>query len=222
MKPRNVMLCTLTFTLCDLTISTVLYTYSCKKASIFEDVMHFNIFHSMLDVWGTTLLRTCICVGAVIGVAWNRANGPQRLQASITPMTLLCYLIASYAMIKLLLFSEEEKPVQDAWFWSLLSWTWLSSAMTLFAWKQMGEFTPCIQETTMYSGLPDDQEVARVGSQRPEVESDTSGATIGRLLSYSKQDFGYLFIAFFFLILCTLALFLQGYGVVFSPSHSPD
>ncbi|XP_040203253.1 ATP-binding cassette sub-family B member 9 [Rana temporaria] len=213
MKPCNVMLCTLTFTLCDLTVSTVLYTYSCKKASIFEDVMQFNIFHSMLDVWMTTLLRTCVCVGAVIGVSWNRANGPQRLRASIMPMTLLCYLIASYAMIKLLLFSEEEKPIQDAWFWSLLSWTWLSSALTLFAWKQMGEFTSCRQETTMYSGLPDDQEVAQVGTQRTEVESDTSGSTIGRLLSYSKQDSGYLLIAFFFLILCTV-------GEIFSPYYT--
>lgn len=158
----------------------------------------------MLDIWGTSLLRTCICIGAVIGVAWNRVNGPQRLRALITPMTLLCYLIASYAMVKLLLFSEEEKPIQDAWFWSLLTWTWLSSALTLLAWKQMGDFTPCRQETTLYSGLLNDQEETQVGTQRPEVENDTSGATIGRLLSYSKQDSGYLVIAFFFLLLCTL------------------
>ncbi|XP_072271896.1 ABC-type oligopeptide transporter ABCB9 [Pyxicephalus adspersus] len=210
MKFRNALLCTFLFTLCDLTVSTVLYVYSSKKANIYEDVLQFNIFHSVLDVWGTTLLRNCICVGAVIGVAWNRSDGPHRLQAFITPMTFLCYLIASYAMIKLLLFSEEEKPVHDAWFWSLLAWTWLSSALTLIAWKQMGEVTPCRQQT-MYSGLPGDQESAQVNTQRGGVKSDTSGATIGRLLSYSKQDSGYLIIAFFFLILCTLGEILSPY-----------
>ncbi|XP_075033833.1 ABC-type oligopeptide transporter ABCB9 [Mixophyes fleayi] len=213
MSPCNVMLCTLIFTVCDLTISTILYIYSCKRASIIQDMVHFSIFHSLMDVWGTCLLRTCISVGAVIGVARNRMNGPQRLQASITPMTLVCYLIASYTVIKLLLYSEEEKPVKDPWFWSLLAWTWMSSAVTLVTWKQLGELTPCREGARFYSELFDNQEVTQEDRQKREAESEISGATVGRLLSYSKQDSGYLLIAIVFLLLCTL-------GEIFSPYYT--
>ncbi|XP_044137947.1 ABC-type oligopeptide transporter ABCB9 [Bufo gargarizans] len=209
MSPRHVMACTLIFTACDLTVSSLLYICSCKKASITQDIAHFNIFHSLLDVWGTSFLRASICLGALLGVAWNRVNGPQRLQASLMPMTLVCYLIASYAMIKLLLFSEEEKPVQDPWFWSLLVWTWVSSAVTLLTWRQMGEMTLCRQEGRSYSEVFEDQE----GRQKTDTESQISGATVGRLLSYSKQDSGYLLIAFLFLLLCTL-------GEIFSPYYT--
>ncbi|KAG9487673.1 hypothetical protein GDO78_007464, partial [Eleutherodactylus coqui] len=209
MNPRHIIICTLIFTACDLTMSTLLYICSCKKASIIQDIMQFNIFHSMLDIWGTSLLRVCICLGAVLGVAWNQMDGPHRLQASLIPMTLVCYLIASYAMIKLLLYSEEEKPVQDPWFWSLLVWTWVSSAVTLLTWKQLGEMIPCRQEGRSYSEVFDDQE----GRQKQDAEIEISRSTVGRLLSYSKQDSGYLLIAFLFLILCTL-------GEIFSPYYT--
>ncbi|XP_069611814.1 ABC-type oligopeptide transporter ABCB9 isoform X1 [Ranitomeya imitator] len=209
MRPFYVMICTVIFIVCDITVSTLLYSCSCKKASIIQDIVQFNIFNSMSDVWGTSLLRASISLGAVLGVAWNRMNGPRRLQASLTPMTLVCYLIASYAMIKLLLYSEDDKPVKDPWFWSLLVWTWVSSAVTLLAWKQMGEVTPCRQEGRSYSEVFDDQE----GRQKLDAKSEISGATVGRLLSYSKQDSGYLMIAFFFLLLCTL-------GEIFSPYYT--
>ncbi|KAM3937056.1 ABC-type oligopeptide transporter ABCB9 isoform 1-T1 [Leptodactylus fuscus] len=209
MNPCHVMICTIVFTACDLTVSTLLYIFSCKKASIIQDIVQFNIFNSMLDVWATSLLRASICLGAVLGVAWNQMNGPRRLQASLTPMTLLCYLIASYAMIKLLLYSEEEKPVQDPWFWCLLVWTWVSSAFTLLAWKQMSEMVPYRQEGRPYSEVFNDQE----GRQKPDKENEISGATVGRLLSYSKEDSGYLLVAFLFLLLCTV-------GEIFSPYYT--
>ncbi|XP_073442153.1 ABC-type oligopeptide transporter ABCB9 isoform X3 [Dendrobates tinctorius] len=209
MRPFYVMICTVIFIACDITVSTLLYICSCKKASIIQDIVEFNIFNSMSDVWGTSFLRASISLGAVIGVAWNRMNGPRRLQASLTPMTLVCYLIASYAMIKLLLYSEDDKPVKDPWFWSLLVWTWVSSAVTLLTWKQMGEVTPCRQEGRSYSEVFDDQE----GRQKLDAKSELSGATVGRLLSYSKQDSGYLMIAFVFLLLCTL-------GEIFSPYYT--
>ncbi|KAM4809866.1 ABC-type oligopeptide transporter ABCB9 [Rhinophrynus dorsalis] len=213
MRLRKVMLCTLLFTVCDFIVSTVLYIYSCKKPNIIEDITHFNIFHSMFDVWGTSLLRIGLSVGAVIGVAINRKHGPQRLNASITPLTLLCYLIATYTMIKLLLYSEMEKPVQDPWFWSLLAWTWISSALTLCSWVQMSKVTPPTEEPRPYSELGGEQEEAQESAQKKEAESEISGATVGRLLSYSKQDAGYLIIAFIFLILCTL-------GEIFSPYYT--
>ncbi|KAM8960739.1 ABC-type oligopeptide transporter ABCB9 [Pelodytes ibericus] len=214
MRPCQAMLGTLSFTVCDVIISTILYIYSNKKSSIIEDITHFNIFHSMLDVWTASVLRTCICLGAVIGVARNRVHGPQRLKASITPMTLVCYLISTYAMVKLLLYSENEKPVRDPWFWCLLAWTWMSSALTLCAWSQLGHVTQCREESRSYSVISGEQQEETLGSsKKQDAESEISGATVGRLLSYSKQDSGYLIVAFFFLILCTL-------GEIFSPYYT--
>uniref|UniRef100_A0A8C5P858 ABC-type oligopeptide transporter ABCB9 n=1 Tax=Leptobrachium leishanense TaxID=445787 RepID=A0A8C5P858_9ANUR len=213
MRPGLIMLGTISFTVSDLIISTTLYIYSNRKPSILEDVMHFSIFQSMLDVWVTSLLRACICLGAVMGVVRNRTHGPQRLGASITPMTLVCYLIATYAMIKLLLYSEEEKPVQDPWFWSLLVWTWVSSALTLCAWSQLGQLSPGREEPGSYSALSGDQGEAQCHRKKQEQEKELSTATVGRLLSYSKQDSGYLILAFLFLILCSL-------GEIFSPYYT--
>ncbi|XP_063310365.1 ABC-type oligopeptide transporter ABCB9 [Pelobates fuscus] len=213
MRPSQVMLGTVSFTLGDLVVSTTLYMYSNKKESIVQDMMHFNIFQSMVDVWATSLLRTCICLGAVIGVAKNRTHGPPRLKASLTPMTLVCYLIATYAMIKLLLYSEEEKPVRDPWFWSLFAWTWISSALTLCAWSQLGHVSPCIEEPRSYSVLSGDQGEALGCNRKEDVKREFSGATVGRLLSYCKQDSLYLVAAFLFLILCTL-------GEIFSPYYT--
>ncbi|XP_072000196.1 ABC-type oligopeptide transporter ABCB9 [Engystomops pustulosus] len=208
MNPCHVTIFTLIFTALDPMVTTILYIYSCKKANIIQDIIHFNIFHSMADVWGTCLLRSSISLGAILGVTWNKTDGPRRLQTSLTPMTLVCYLIASYAMIKLLLFSEEEKPIQDPWFWSLLVWTCISSAVMLLTWKTMGEMTPCRQEGRPYSEVLEEQE-----GKKQDGEREMSGATVGRLLSYSKQDTGYLLTAFFFLLLCTL-------GEIFSPYYT--
>ncbi|XP_069820091.1 ABC-type oligopeptide transporter ABCB9 isoform X1 [Dendropsophus ebraccatus] len=209
MNPCHVVIFSLLFTACDLTVCTVLYRWSSRRVSIIQDIVQFDVFHSMLDVWASSLLRAAISLGAVLGVAWNPLAGPRRLQASLTPMTLLCYLIASYTVIKLLLFFEEEKPVLDPWFWSLLVWTWVSSAVTLLTWRQMGENVPGRREGRSYSEVLEDQE----GGQKPEPESEISGATVGRLLAYSKQDSGYLTVAFVFLVLCTL-------GEIFSPYYT--
>ncbi|MEE6504071.1 hypothetical protein FKM82_005059 [Ascaphus truei] len=213
MRLWRLILCILAFTVCDLTVTTVLYVYSCKEPSVVQDFLHFTVFHSMLDVWGTSLLRICISLGAVIGTARNRTQGPRRLQASGTPMALVCYLIATYGVIKLLLFSEAEKPVRDPWFWSLLTWTWLSSAVTLWAWRRLGRVTPGRERSGLYSPLTGDQEGAQERRQKQEAESRVSGATVGRLLSYSKQDAGYLTAAFIFLLLCTV-------GETFSPYYT--
>ncbi|KAM9330886.1 ABC-type oligopeptide transporter ABCB9 [Gastrophryne carolinensis] len=204
MKLCSVILCTVTFTLCDLLISTLLYIFCCKRTNIFEDIMHFNVFHSTLDVWATSLLRTSICFGAVIGVVRNRVDGPQRLQTFMSPMTLLCYLIASYAMIKLLLFSEDEKSLKDVWFWCLLAWTWIASATTLLTWNRMGKSKP----SRLYSNICDN-----IDRQTQVVNSEISRVTIGKLLSFFKPDSGYLALAFFFLIVCT-------FGEIFNPYYT--
>ncbi|KAG8456058.1 hypothetical protein GDO86_002020 [Hymenochirus boettgeri] len=209
----KVALCTLLFTACDLLVSSVLYIYSCKENSIIQDIKDFNVFYSMLDVWGTAILRVCISVGAVIGILMNTKQGPQRLSESVTGMTFICYLISSYTIIKLLLYSEHEKPIQDPWFWSLLAWTWISSACTILLWKQMHKVTSYWGNSRLYSEFNSAQSHENEESHKQTEGSVLSGATIGKLLSYSKEDAGYLLLAFLFLLFCTL-------GEIFSPYYT--
>ncbi|KAM4709769.1 ABC-type oligopeptide transporter ABCB9 [Discoglossus pictus] len=213
MRTWHVMVCSLTFTVCDLVVTTVLYIYSCNNTSIIEDLRNFDIFHSMLDIWATSLLRSSISLGAVIGVTINRTHGPSRLKASLTPMILVCYLIATYAVIKLLLYCENEKPIWDPWFWSLLAWTWVASAVTFLSWRQLGHVTPCIGGPRMYSKLASEQEEVQKKGKAQEAQTNVSGATIGKMLSYCREDTGYIIIAVVFLLLCTL-------GESFSPIYT--
>ncbi|XP_018118546.1 ATP-binding cassette sub-family B member 9 isoform X2 [Xenopus laevis] len=200
----KVTLCTLTFTACDFLLSSILYIRSCKKPRIIQDVVGFDMFHSVLDVWGTSILRVCICSGAVIGVLSNRQQGPKRLKVSIIAITLLCYLIAVYTLIKLLLYSEYEKPVKDPWFWGLLAWTWIASAGTHCSWIQMSKIPSKWAKCRLHSHSNGDQDQKHNDDQKQKAKTKVSRANIGKLLSYSKQDAVYLILAFVFLLLCTL------------------
>ncbi|OCU02034.1 ATP-binding cassette sub-family B member 9 isoform X1 [Xenopus laevis] len=209
----KVTLCTLTFTACDFLLSSILYIRSCKKPRIIQDVVGFDMFHSVLDVWGTSILRVCICSGAVIGVLSNRQQGPKRLKVSIIAITLLCYLIAVYTLIKLLLYSEYEKPVKDPWFWGLLAWTWIASAGTHCSWIQMSKIPSKWAKCRLHSHSNGDQDQKHNDDQKQKAKTKVSRANIGKLLSYSKQDAVYLILAFVFLLLCTL-------GEIFSPYYT--
>ncbi|XP_053555747.1 ABC-type oligopeptide transporter ABCB9 [Bombina bombina] len=212
MSSHNVMFYSLIFTVSDLTVTTLLYLHSCKKQSVLEDVMHFDIFHSLLDIWGMSLLRSCILLWAMKGVQINHIQGSSRLKSSVATMMLLCYLIVIYTMIKLLLFCEEEKLQLDPWFWSLMGWTWVSSAVTLSLWRELGHVDQ--DGPGVYCKLSAKQEVDQENKTEQEAQSKlSSGATIGKILSYCKADAGYLTLASVFLLLCSL-------GESFSPYYS--
>ncbi|XP_029426836.1 ATP-binding cassette sub-family B member 9 [Rhinatrema bivittatum] len=203
MRLRTAVCFTCTFIVSDVIITTMLYTYGCKKNDIMEDLKHFNIFNSMLDVWGLCLLRSCLLLAALIGVARNISYGPKRLEASLTWIALLCLLLGVYALIKLLLYSESEKPVKDPWFWSLFIWTYVSAAATFSCWWLLTLITPSGPSPAFYSELRA-EETERQDSAHEGKEPALPRAAISRLLSFSKPDALYLGVAFFFLLASAL------------------
>ncbi|XP_043832082.1 ABC-type oligopeptide transporter ABCB9 isoform X2 [Dromiciops gliroides] len=93
----------------DVSITTVLYAFSHRDRGVLQDLRDFNIFDSVLDLWAACLYRSCLLLGATIGVAKNSALGPRRLRASWTFITLVCLFVGIYTMVKMLLFSEEKR-----------------------------------------------------------------------------------------------------------------
>ncbi|XP_061025079.1 ABC-type oligopeptide transporter ABCB9 isoform X2 [Eubalaena glacialis] len=97
---------TLAFMSLDIGMTTAIYVLSHLDRSLLEDIRHFNIFDSVLDLWAACLYRSCLLLGATIGVAKNSTLGPRRLRASWTVIALVCLFAGIYTMVKLLLFSE--------------------------------------------------------------------------------------------------------------------
>uniref|UniRef100_A0AAA9SZM9 ABC-type oligopeptide transporter ABCB9 n=1 Tax=Bos taurus TaxID=9913 RepID=A0AAA9SZM9_BOVIN len=97
---------TLAFMSLDIGMTTAIYILSHLDRSLLEDIRHFNIFDSVLDLWAACVYRSCLLLGATIGVAKNSTLGPRRLRASWTVIALVCLFGGIYTMVKLLLFSE--------------------------------------------------------------------------------------------------------------------
>ncbi|XP_063470743.1 ABC-type oligopeptide transporter ABCB9 isoform X2 [Symphalangus syndactylus] len=191
---------TLAFMSVDICVTTAIYVFSHLDRSLLEDIRHFNIFDSVLDLWAACLYRSCLLLGATIGVAKNSALGPRRLQASWLVITLVCLFVGIYAMVKLLLFSEVRRPIRDPWFWALFVWTYISLGASFLLWWLLSTVRPGTQAlepgaATEAEGFP--------GSSQPPPEQ-ASGATLQKLLSYTKPDVAFLVAASFFLIVAAL------------------
>ncbi|KAJ8779274.1 hypothetical protein J1605_012736 [Eschrichtius robustus] len=191
---------TLAFMSLDVGMTTAIYVLSHLDRSLLEDIRHFNIFDSVLDLWAACLYRSCLLLGATIGVAKNSTLGPRRLRASWTVIALVCLSAGVYTMVKLLLFSEVRKPVRDPWFWALFVWTYISLAASFLLWWLLS--TVQLDAKALERGAGAEAE-GLPGEDRPASEQ-ASGATLQKLLSYTKPDIAFLVAASFFLIVAAL------------------
>lgn len=194
---------TLAYVSLDVGVTTAIYVFSHLDRSLLDDIRHFNVFDSVLDLWAACLYRSCLLLGATIGVAKNSALGPRRLRASRVAITLVCLFVGIYAVVKLLLFSEVRRPIRDPWFWALFVWTYVSLAASFLLWWLLSTVRPYAEVLEPGAGA--------------ETEADSfpaeqaSGATLQKLLSYTKPDVAFLVAASFFLIVAAL-------GETFLPS----
>lgn len=209
--------CTSLYILADIIISTVLYAHGPHIEIFSEDARDFDILSSTLDLWGTVLVRTCLLVGASIGVMWNREDGPRRVSYLTTLTLLICLTILTYALAKLLMLTEKGSLVYKPWFLSLFSWTCVSALLTMLFWRLLGqkpntvtdgggvcEETERLVETAGEHGaeeVGEQEKVRRSEKEKGSKDNANSGATLGRLLSYCYHDSGLLFVAFLFLLI---------------------
>ncbi|XP_019833613.2 ABC-type oligopeptide transporter ABCB9 [Bos indicus] len=195
---------TLAFMSLDIGMTTAIYILSHLDRSLLEDIRHFNIFDSVLDLWAACVYRSCLLLGATIGVAKNSTLGPRRLRASWTVIALVCLFGGIYTMVKLLLFSEVRKPVRDPWFWALFVWTYISLAASFLLWWLLSTVRPDTKALGRGAGAEGEGEGEGFpGEDRPAPEQ-ASGATLQKLLSYTKPDIAFLVAASFFLIVAAL------------------
>ncbi|XP_024294114.1 ABC-type oligopeptide transporter ABCB9-like isoform X3 [Oncorhynchus tshawytscha] len=222
--------CILVFILMDVIVTTVIYLHGSQTAIFTEDGQNFDILHSVLDLWGTLLVRVCLLLGASIGVLWNRVDGPHRVSALGTLTLLICLTISTYALAKLLILSEQGDLAHQPWFLSLFSWTCVSALGTVLLWRLLGrtpntvtegergggggghggsEETERLVETAGENGTEEVEEQGqehggkkrRRASRKGTQDQTDSGATMGRLLSYCSKDAGLLSVAVLFLLI---------------------
>uniref|UniRef100_A0A452TCE7 ABC-type oligopeptide transporter ABCB9 n=1 Tax=Ursus maritimus TaxID=29073 RepID=A0A452TCE7_URSMA len=191
---------TLAFMSMDVSMTTAIYVLSHLDRSLLEDIRHFNIFDSVLDLWAACLYRSHLLLGATIGVAKNSALGPRRLRASWTVIALVCLFVGIYTVVKLLLFSEVRKPVRDPWFWALFVWTYVSLAASFVLWWLLSTVRP--DAKALEPGAEAQAEGFPQEGRPPREQA--SGATLQKLLSYTKPDVAFLVAASFFLIVAAL------------------
>ncbi|XP_036209729.1 ATP-binding cassette sub-family B member 9 isoform X2 [Myotis myotis] len=193
---------TLAFMTTDVGMTTAIYIFSHLDRSLLEDIRHFNVFDSVLDLWAACLYRSCLLLGATIGVAKNSALGPRRLRASWMVIALVCLLVGIYTMVKLLLFSEVRKPVRDPWFWALFVWTYISLAASFLLWRLLSTVRPSAK--ALEPGAGAEAEAEGLPAEDQPASEQASGATLQKLLSYTKPDLAFLVAASFFLIIAAL------------------
>ncbi|XP_055987343.1 ABC-type oligopeptide transporter ABCB9 isoform X2 [Sorex fumeus] len=200
MQLWKAVLATLAFMSVDVAVTTAIYLLSHPDRGLLEDIRHFNVFDSVLDLWAACLYRSCLLLGATLGVAKNSALGPRRLRASWSVIALVCLLVGIYAVVKLLLFSEVRRPVRDPWFWALFVWTYVSLTASFLLWRLLATVRPDAKAL----GRGAEAEAEAFPAEGPRAPEQASGATLQKLLSYTKPDVAFLVAASFFLIVAAL------------------
>ncbi|XP_075625598.1 ABC-type oligopeptide transporter ABCB9 isoform X2 [Balearica regulorum gibbericeps] len=188
----------------DVVVTTLLYTHGRGGRDVLQDLRHFNIFNSLLDIWGGCLYRSCVLLGAAIGVATNTAYGPRRLRASRTFIAVVCLLMGIYMMVKLLLYSEVRRTIRDPWFWGLFAWTYVALAATFGLWQLLACVTSSREALGPGSESRAEAEESCDGGAPRDKREEAAGPTIHKLLSYTKPDAFFLGIASFFLLVAAL------------------
>ncbi|XP_037830741.1 ATP-binding cassette sub-family B member 9 isoform X2 [Kryptolebias marmoratus] len=199
--------CTVLFIVLDSVFTTVLYIHGSHLSIFTADALDFNIFGSALDLWVTVLLRASLLLGASVGVSWNKEEGPVRVARFGTLVLLACMAVITYALAKLLLLTEQDTLSHRPWFLSLICWTCASSLGVALLWGQLG------RESSSASGLgsrhgggrgsEDTEKLMETAGEEErgqEKEKVSSGATLGRLLTYCRKDSGLLSVAVVFLL----------------------
>ncbi|XP_057688792.1 ATP-binding cassette sub-family B member 9 [Corythoichthys intestinalis] len=210
--------CSISYILLDIIITTVLFASGTHLNIFVEESLNFSILKSTLDIWGTVLIRASLLLGASIGVLWNPEDGPPRVAKLTTFVLLVCQTIITYTLAKLLMLSELEPLSHRPWSLSLICWTCFTSLAFLVLWWLLGlenSGSRCqsrdSQDTEKLLKLDceegeDDGEYSEKESNCEKKETGattttTTGATLGRLLSYTKKDGGLLTVAVLFLVI---------------------
>lgn len=210
--------CTVLYILLDVVVTTILYIHGSHLSIFRKDILNFSILQSALDLWGTVLLRASLLLGASIGVSWNREDGPRRVAKLTTFIPFICMFIITYAVAKLLMFTDLGPLTLQPWLLSLICWTCASSLGVMLPWRLLGKESKlgsgrnsssrggggCSEDSERLFETAGDEE-QEVRCEREKAKENTStGATMGRLLTYCRKDSWLLSVAVLFLLIAAV------------------
>ncbi|TNN42508.1 ATP-binding cassette sub-family B member 9 [Liparis tanakae] len=222
-------LCSVSFVLLDLLVSSLLFAHVSHWAAFRDELLAFRVVRSSLDLWGAALLRAALLLGACGGVSWNRRDGPPRVAAAFAPVLFVALVLVTYALAKLLMLSEQEPASRQPWALGLVGWTCASSLGVALLWTLLGKEADLVPigrggrggggggcedtEKLVETAGEEEEEEKEVGCETTRrkkkkeeeeegrsQEKSSSGATLGRLLGYCRKDGGLLSVAVLFLV----------------------
>lgn len=219
----------LLFAFLDFLVSSLLFTKGFSLAVFLSSCATFDPARSLLDLWLWAWLRGALVLGAVLGVVWNRREGPGRAASSVTAVVFVSMVNGTHAVAKALVLTELDSLLKQPWELGLVVWSCVASVGVSLLWRELGNtqvsspppssedrerlLDPC-QDQTGSKARDQDCNQTRPGAEE-EPEESNSGATLGRLLCYCRKDASLLTVATLFLLISAVceAFIPYFYGV---------
>lgn len=125
--------------LLDVVLTTVLYSQGHKFHDTFKQAFfRYSFTSSVFELWTLCVLRCSVIYGLIIGVMKGRELGINRIKSTRTTSVFLAGALVMFTLIKLLSVSEDSQIMNSHWFWSLFSWTLVSSVIFVLQWRILG------------------------------------------------------------------------------------
>lgn len=95
----------------------------------------YSFYSCQLDFIILSFIRTAVLVGSLIGVLYNRQDGPWKIESSSTFSVCLFLSTLVYSPLKLLALSEIKRNFALPWFWAIFVFNILVSAAGGYVWN---------------------------------------------------------------------------------------
>ncbi|XP_045173941.2 ABC-type oligopeptide transporter ABCB9-like isoform X2 [Mercenaria mercenaria] len=209
--------------LIDVVLTTVFYCQGRKFHQTFKGAFfRYSFTSSVFDLWILCVLRCSVSLGLVLGILLGREIGINRVKSTRTISVFLAGICVMFTLIKLLSVSEHSQLLNNVWFWSLFTWTLVSSVLLVLQWRILGNITvvepPVLKincdgdPAESEALLGDKKEENKLEKDKDKKKSDAK-STILRLFSFSKPDWMFISAGFLFLT-------LSATGEIFIPFYT--
>jgi len=211
----------LTFALCFALLTT--------HEQINQEIFSFTFGSSTFDLVIWSCLRFCITCGVSIGLYVN-ASAIRRIKKSTKVFVYYGCAQAIYLVLKIMFFTEDSMDEMDKRVWILIGGSLVTCVTPYGCWKILANAKTSERKTKDFKSLNGEDEenfsdtssISSSGSENDEEnlnlidkeasEKISSWQSVKKLLVLARDDLPYIFIALFFLLVCSAAqIFLPYY-----------
>ena len=219
---------TFLFGVADITATTVLYGHYNDYMKHFTEDMHdYKFSRSMLELWIFSIARLSLTMGFLLGILCNRTiESVERINKFHYFPLLLATLMWTFSVVKMLAYSEGEDSMKRPWFWSLFGWTMFCNIMLYVNTCVLGAVNvppsrlPVTLSRNCSINATDSEAQPLLGSggsstaedndkeEKKEIPIEKKASNVFRLIKYSKPDWLYILIAFVFMNISTVGMYI--------------